>query len=53
MGRKSIDPEEKKDRLTISISKVNNDLFEKFDVKNKSKLIEWLLSNHFRIVNDK
>jgi len=52
MGRNKIATEEKKDRLSISISKENNNLFDKFDIKNKSKLIEWLLQEHFEIVND-
>ena len=49
MGRKKIKQEEKKDRFSISISKENNQKFEEYDIKNKSKLIEWLLSNHFNI----
>jgi len=50
MGRKKIDEENKKDRLSISISKESFNCFDEFDVKNKSKLIEWLLQQHFNIV---
>jgi len=47
MGRKKIALEEKKDRISIAISKENNNKFEELDIKNKSKLIEWLLCEHF------
>jgi len=47
MGRKKLTPEEKRDNLSISISKQNNKKFEELGIKNKSKLIEWLLDNHF------
>jgi hypothetical protein len=47
MGRKKITLEEKKDRLSITISAKNLEKFDEFDIKNKSRLIEWLLNNHF------
>ena len=51
MGRKKISLEEKKGRLSITISKQNYNNFEEFEIKNKSKLIEWLLDVHFNNLN--
>jgi len=49
MGRKKINSENKKRKLSITISKENFENFEDLEIKNKSKLIEWLLNNHFSI----
>jgi len=47
MGRIRVELEKKKDRLSVTITEQNFKDFEYFDVKNKSKLIQWLLDNHF------
>jgi hypothetical protein len=47
MGRKKIDSEKKKDKLSITISKENYNYFETLKIENKSRLIEWLLNEHF------
>lgn len=47
MGRKKLMPDEKRSNLSITISKQNNKKFEEFGIKNKSKLIEWILDNYF------
>jgi hypothetical protein len=47
MGRKKLTSETKRDNLSITISKQNNKNFEEMGIKNKSKLIEWLLDIHF------
>jgi hypothetical protein len=50
MGRKSKIEEDKKSRVSISISRSNYDNL--VDEKtNKSKLINWLLEQHFGIIN--
>lgn len=53
MGRKKIEAEEKKNRLSISISKENYSQFEDRGITNKSKLIEWLLEQHFGLSRNK
>jgi hypothetical protein len=47
MGRKKLMPDEKRNNLSITISKQNNKKFEELGIKNKSKLIEWILDNYF------
>ena len=47
MGRKKITEESKKEKLSITISKTNALLFQEMQIKNKSKLINWLLKEHF------
>ena len=46
MGRKSKTTEEKKDKISISISKENYEAMNAEGI-NKSKLINWLLEQHF------
>ncbi len=46
MGRKTKIQEEKKDKISISISKENYEAMTA-DGINKSKLINWLLEQHF------
>jgi hypothetical protein len=46
MGRKSKTQEEKKGKVSISISKVNYEAINA-DHINKSKLINWLLDQYF------
>lgn len=47
MGRKKINTEDKKKKLSVTISSKNALKFEEHDIKNKSKLINWLLQEHF------
>lgn len=51
MGRKKKDDSQKKNRLSITISKENYDNFEELEIKNKSEFIEWLLVQHFKNTN--
>ncbi len=50
MGRKLKTVEQKKDKISISISKENYDLMVNEGI-NKSKLINWLLEQHFKSLN--
>jgi hypothetical protein len=50
MARKSIKPEEKKRKFSITISPENNRQLEELKI-NKSKLINWLLQEHFNQLN--
>jgi predicted sulfurtransferase len=47
VGRKKLTSDEKRENLSITISRQNNKKFEELEIKNKSKLIEWLLDNYF------
>lgn len=47
MGRKKINTEDKRQKLSVTISLENALKFEQFDIKNKSQLINWLLVEHF------
>lgn len=47
MGRKKINTEDKRQKLSVTISLENALKFEEFDIKNKSQLINWLLVEHF------
>ena len=47
MGRKSIKTEMKRAKLSVTISTENLTKFSEFQIKNKSKLINWLLNEHF------
>ena len=47
MGRKKINTEKKRQKLSVTISLENALKFEEFDIKNKSQLINWLLVEHF------
>lgn len=49
MGRKKKEPEIKKQKLSVTISLENALKFDEHDIKNKSKLIDWLLMEHFGI----
>ena len=49
MGRKKINTEDKKIKISIAISNKNLNRFKELDIKNKSKLIEWLLENYFNL----
>jgi hypothetical protein len=50
MGRKSKTQEEKKGKLSVTISIENFNKMER-DGVNKSKLINWLLEEYFNILN--
>lgn len=47
MGRKKINTEEKKQKLSVTISLENALNFDEHEIKNKSKLINWLLKEYF------
>lgn len=49
MGRKPKTIEEKKDKISVSISKDNYEVMVA-DGINKSKLINWLLEQHFNTI---
>lgn len=49
MGRKKITTEQKKQNLSITISSDNASRLEALGFTNKSKLINWLLSEHFQM----
>ncbi len=51
MGRKSKSTEDKKGKLSITIS---SDNFNKMELENinKSQLIDWLLEQHFNSLNN-
>ena len=51
MGRKSKNPEEKKGKISITISNINFELMELENI-NKSQLINWLLEQHFNSLNN-
>lgn len=51
MGRKKITTELKKTKLSITISSENNEKLESLAFTNKSKLINWLLLEHFKLTN--
>lgn len=51
MGRKKIEPKLKKAKLSVTISTENALKFEELNITNKSKLINWLLLEHFGINN--
>jgi hypothetical protein len=49
MGRKKIDPKDKKQ--TVSIRIPNELLLYLEEIDNKSKFFEWLLTEHFNSLN--
>ncbi len=49
MGRKTKTIEEKKDKISVSISKENYEAMAAEGI-NKSKLINWLLEQHFNTI---
>ena len=49
MGRIKIKEELKKEKLSVTISTENALKFQELHIKNKSKLINWLLKEHFNI----
>lgn len=49
MGRKTKTTEEKKDKISVSISKENYEAMAAEGI-NKSKLINWLLEQHFETI---
>ena len=53
MGRKKINESDKKKTLTINIPTHLFEQLEEKQVKNKSKLFNWLLEQHFGILENK
>lgn len=51
MGRKSKTTEEKKGKVSITISEKHYNQMVEGGI-NKSKLINWLLEQHFNIINN-
>jgi len=49
MGRKKIQEDKKKGKLSITISSENYDKMVE-DGMNKSKLVDWLLEQHFNSI---
>jgi len=49
MGRKKINTDKKKQKLSITISSDNAQQLNELQFTNKSKLINWLLLEHFDI----
>ena len=50
MGRKKLNPEEKKQTISIRIP---NELLSSLDnIQNKSKFFEWLLNEHFNTLKN-
>jgi len=49
MARKQMKPEEKKIKFSITINPEINDQLEELKI-NKSKLINWLLAEHFNTI---
>jgi hypothetical protein len=49
MGRKKINSELKKQNLSITVSSENAIKLDELGITNKSKLINWLLKEHFEI----
>lgn len=47
MGRKKINTEMKKQKLSVTISENNVIMLNEKGIGNKSKLINWLLMEHF------
>jgi len=52
MGRKKILPENKAKVIKIHIPEELYKLLEEKNIKNKSKLFNWLLEQHFGFVED-
>ena len=52
MGRKKIEQSEKKRKLSVTISEENYDKIIESGITNKSKLIAWLLEEHFNSLNN-
>jgi len=50
MGRKKIDTEKKKGKLSVTISEDNFEKIQEHEIGNKSKFINWLLDEHFNKV---
>jgi len=53
MGRKKIKEEQKKKTLKIHIPIELYERLEEKEIKNKSKLFNWLLEQHFGILREK
>ena len=49
MGRKKLNTDKKKQKLSVTISSDNAQQLNELQFTNKSKLINWLLKEHFEI----
>ena len=49
MGRKKITSEEKKQNLSVTVSSKHVSRLNDLGYKNKSKIIDWLLSEYFEL----
>ena len=47
MGRVKIKPENKKKSISIALDKDVYDTLDELNIENKSKLINWILKEHF------
>ena len=50
MGRIKINPGTKKKSISIVLDKEVYNTLEELNIKNKSKLINWVLKEHFNLV---
>jgi len=50
MGRVKIKPENKKRSISIALDKDVYNTLDELDIKNKSKLINWILKEHFNLI---
>ena len=50
MGRKAIEPNKKKRTLTVNIQSDIYKKFEELEIKNRSKFFNWLLEEHFNLI---
>jgi len=50
MGRIKFDIEKKKKSISIALDKSVYESLDELNVKNKSKLVNWLIKEHFGIV---
>jgi hypothetical protein len=49
MGRNKINPETKKKSISIVLDKEVYQTLEELNIENKSKLINWVLKEHFSL----
>lgn len=50
MGRNKINPETKKKSISIVLNKEVYQALEELNIENKSKLINWVLKEHFSFI---
>ncbi len=52
MGRKAIEPGKKRKTLTVNIQDDLYKKFEELEIKNRSRFFNWLLEEHFNMMED-